>query len=237
MIKPYRLINSFEMDQLNRHFSQVIQSWSHEYARTPLMMNLEAPADNYSINNGFHILAEQTPLAIIEEHYIGLFNQILFGENKPGFNSVSQELMLILLNQLFKVEHCFIEEGVVQPSPNWFYRGSTCLILTLSINQNNIAIILNPDWVYQCLSPNKTVKNNLCSLDEALAEQTLTLNLELLPLNISVKQLLNIQPGDVIVSDHPITTPLSLTRNNQVLAQAELGQSSHYKSILLKRSS
>ncbi|MCL9682640.1 FliM/FliN family flagellar motor C-terminal domain-containing protein [Legionella maioricensis] len=234
MIKPYRLINSFEMGQLNQHFTQVIRSWSNEYARTPLIMNLAPPPDNYSINNGLHILTEKDPLAIIEKHYIGIFNQILFGENEPCFNSVSQELMYILLYQLFKVEHCVIEE-VVQPSPNWFYRGSTCLILTLSINQNNVTIILNPDWVYQCLSPNETLKNNLCPLDEALAEQTLALNLELLPLNISIKQLLNIQAGDVIVTEHPITTPLRLTRNNQVLAQTELGQSSHYKSILLKR--
>ena len=255
MMKPYRLINSQEMEELNQHFTQVIHDWNDEYALTPFDVYLAAPTKEYEVSQVLNIIANNQTVAIIEHHYLDLLNQILFGDNKPCFNSVSQELMLILLRKLFKLEQCSINEATA-PIPNWFYKGSTCLLLTLKITPqlsplqdieplttkeeltlNKLTIILNPEWVYQSLAPNKTIKNNLDSLDEAIADRELTLNLELRPLSLPINQLINIQIGDVIATDHPITTALRLTQNEQLIAEAQLGQSSLHKSIVLKRSS
>lgn len=237
MMKPYRLINSYEMEELNQHFTQVTQHWSDEYTLTPFISDLASPPKDYAVHNGLKILADNQTIAIIEEQYLCVLNQILFGKNEPCFNSVSQELMLILLQKLLKSEQCNISK-TTETIPNWFYKGSTCLLLTLSTNNNNnITITLNPEWVYQYLSPNTAVPTNFDSLGDALAEQVLTLSLDLIPLSLPINQLINIQIGDVIVTDHPITTPLRLTQNGQLVAQAELGQSLHHKSIVLKRSS
>lgn len=235
MMQPYRLINSFEMAELKQHVNQIIQQWNDKYALTPLVVELAVPPREYMVSDALSIHTNNHLLALIQGHYLTLFNQVLFGEHHCCFNSSGQELMLILLQNLLKVEQCSIIK-TTDTSPNWFYRGSTCLLLTLSANKNNITIIIDPNWAYKSLAPNKTLKDNLSSLDEALAEQVLTLNLELIPLKLPIKQLLNIQIGDVIATDHPIATPLRLTQKEQLLSHADLGQSSDHKSIVLKRS-
>lgn len=231
MMQPYRLINSFEMTEVNQHVTRVIQQWNNQFALTPLAISLAVAPKEYLISNALNIHINNSSLAMIPEHYLTLFNQVLFGEDNFCFNSASQELILILLHNLFKIELCQINK-TTDTKAHWFYKGSPCLLLTLSTHENNITLVINPDWVYQTLSPNKRLKDNLDSLDEALAEHVLTAHLELTPLSLPIKQLLNIQIGDVITTDHPIATPLRLTQNQQLLAQADLGQSSHHKSYL-----
>ncbi len=235
MIKPFRLISSSEMTELNTHFAQVINDWNQEYTMIPILINLEKPPHDYVLHDGFTIISEDNQLAVVEEHYLDVFNYILFGENNSCFNAISRELLLILLNRLLKTDECCITE--TQPlTPNWFYRGSTCLFLTLSTNQNAVRIILSPEWVYQNLSPYQTIKHSLCSLDDVLAEETVNLDVTLLPVNLPIEQLLTIQVGDVLVTDHLLSDSLRVTHNDQVLALADLGQSTQQKSILLKRS-
>lgn len=236
MIKPFRLISSSEMTELNRHFLQVINDWNQEYAMTPLFISLEAPPSDYVVPDGFAINSDDNQLAVVDKDYLDVFNHILFGENHSCFSAISRELLFILLNRLLKTEECSIAE--TKPlAPNWFYRGSTCLLLTLSANHNTVKIILSPDWVYQQLSPYQTIKQELCSLDDALGEEIVNLEVTLLPVNLPIEQLLAIQVGDVLVTDHLISDSLNITHNAQVLAQADLGQSIQHKSILLKRSS
>lgn len=237
MIKPFRLISSSEMTELNMHFMQVIDDWNQEYAMTPLLINLEAPPYDYVMHHdGFSIINADDQLAVVDKEYLDVLNLVLFGENNSCFNAVSRELLLLLLNRFLKTEECSISETKSLP-PNWFYRGSTCLFLTLSANQNTIKIILSPDWVYQNLSPYQTVKYDLCSLDEALEDELVNIEVTLLPVKLPIEQLLTIQVGDVLVTDHLLSDSLRVTHKDQVLAQADLGQSLQQKSILLKGSS
>lgn len=249
MIRPYRLINVQEMDELNQHLTQVIQDWNKEYALIPFDVHLTAPPKEYVVNQNVPILADNQTVATIEQHYLELINQLLFGENKPCFDSTSKDLFLILLCKLLKLEECTIN-NLTTPTPDWFYKGSTCLLLTLSIHSsqdhtlntkediplNTLTILLSPEWVYQSLAPYQNLKNNLASIDEALSERLLTLNLELNSLSLPINQLINLQIGDVITTEHPISTTLKLTQAEQLIAEAELGQSAFHKSIVLKRS-
>lgn len=98
-------------------------------------------------------------------------------------------------------------------------------------------MILSPEWVYQQLVKNKLTHGHLGSLDKALEKHTLNVELTLAPITLSLKQLLAIQIGDVLTTDHSIHTPLSLVREKQILAKADLGQTTTYKSIFLERSS
>jgi flagellar motor switch/type III secretory pathway protein FliN len=246
MMRPYRLINFQEMNELKQHFSQVLQDWNHAYALTPFVCHLATLPKDYEVPQSLNIIADKQSLALIGEHYLALTNQILFGENKPCFNTASQELIRVLLSNLLKREQGTLNETKL-PTPDWFYKGSTSLLLTLNNSTspntgeksalNTITIILSPDWVYQSLPPNKLRENSCASLDEALADRVLNLNLELDPLRLPINQLLNIQIGDVIATDHPIKSALRLTQNEQLIAEAELGKSAFHKSIVLKRSS
>jgi len=236
MIKPYRLINSLEMAGLNHHFNQVLQEWSEEYAQKSLTMTLSAPPEQYKLPKACPIFAEGELLALIDDDYLNRINNLLFGENHSCFNATSSELLLLLIQRLFKVDHCLLEPGH-QPSPHWIYKGSTCLLLHLGSAQVHLSLIINPDWIYQNLTPICLGKNHLDSLDEALTKEVLNLNLESIPLSLPINQLINMQIGDVITTDHPLTTPLRLMQNEQLIAQVDLGQSSPYKSIMIKRSS
>lgn len=229
-MKPYRLINASEMQELHQHFSQVLQQWNDEYCVSPLSLHCVTTSKNYHAINAAMI----PDLALVEGDYLSVINQALFGNDKPCFNLASQKLWITLLNNLFKTEQCDLPQSI-QENPRWFYAGSTSLSLTLCCNENNFTLILNPDWVYQQLPESKVMQSELHSLNDALAEQTVSLCLELVPSTLSVKNITDIQVGDVLSTNHPLTSTLRVTRGNQLFAQAELGQSSQHKSILLKR--
>lgn len=234
MIKPYRLINALELTTLTTQCANLIEDWSSTYSLHPLAANLTLPPKGYTALKMLSVCDENTTLALIDKDHIIAINHILFGEDQSCFNVTSEELLLILLSELFKKQSINIKESV---SHNWFYPGSTCLILTLNAAQTQIKLVLNPEWVYEQLPQKRADKKTLSSLDGALGQQPLTIKVELNPINLSVKQLTTLQIGDVISLDHPLTTPLKITQNKQLLAEAELGLSSHHKSILLKRSS
>jgi flagellar motor switch/type III secretory pathway protein FliN len=101
---------------------------------------------------------------------------------------------------------------------------------------HQITLVLNPDWVYEQLPKSNALKTVISPIDETLKRQKLTLNVELNPINLPVSQLVGLQVGDVIVLNHPLTTPIRVTKNKQVIAQAELGSSLNQKSILLRTS-
>jgi hypothetical protein len=233
-MKPFRLINSSELAMITEHLTLVINQWNQRYSATPVTPTLTLPSKGYTINSTWLIQASGQHIAIVENDYLSSINHTLFGENNACFNATSNELFLKLLNQLFKTT-CEITHADLF-SPGWIYPGSTCLRLTLTCQQSKIDLILNPDWVYQLLSPPKIANTNVYSLDEALTKQNVALNVELLPTRLPIKQLLNLQVGDVITTDHPITKPLTLTQNNHLVAAADLGQSTHYKSITLRGS-
>lgn len=232
-MKPYRLINPIEVRELNQRISQIILDWSETYCVTPLGMTLEIPHKDYSPST---IQAFAPDLACIDGDYLNTLNTALFGHESLSFSTASQELVQILFNNLFQTEQSTLQSQSTE-MPSWFYAGSPCLLLTLNCNEHQFTLILNPEWVYQQLSKNTSSKNELSSLDEALAEHTVCLNLELTPSPLSVTDVAGIQVGDILSTNHPITAPLQLKRGTELFAHAELGQSQQHKSIILKRSS
>lgn len=235
MIKPFRLINSVELKMLEQHFSLLLLDWNKQYSLMPLTLKRVLPAKEYC-SPQLKCVVDHDPLALIDEHYLTLVNQALFGENSSCFNPASQELFCTLLNQFFKVNQCSIHH-CSNEIPDWFYPGSTCLLLIISCNNTDFTLVLNPTWVYQNLPQKKRQGKMAHTFDEALSEQKINLNLELTPFSLPLQQLINLEVGDVLVTDHPITTSVRLMHKEKLLAQAELGQSLPCKSIVLKRSS
>ncbi|MFJ1268020.1 FliM/FliN family flagellar motor C-terminal domain-containing protein [Legionella lytica] len=235
-MKPYRLINAVELQQLNQHFKQELDAWNEEYCRTPLDLQLAMTPKNYRVKQAFMLQGHQDELGCIEGDYLSVVARAVFASEQAAFHAASQELFLKLLNQFF--QH---EESMLLPyqgdNPDWFYAGSTSVLLTLSCEHNNFTLIVNPDWVYQQLpaSPRKT--NPLSSVEEALAAQKIHLSLELSSSNLSIKSLAGLQIGDVLSTKHSITEPLRVIRGKELFAEAELGQSASHKSIVLKRKS
>lgn len=231
-MKPYRLLNASELHELTLHFNNVLDEWNETYCVTPLNLHLTVPPKNYSTTEALLIQEQENHLGFIEGDYLSIITQALFTEEKRSFHGAGQKLMLILLDKLFKTEHSQL--NALQESPDWFYAGSTSLLLTFGCKEHHFTLTLNPDWVYQQLPKNKTAATKLCSLNEAITEQTVSLNLELIPSGLSVKNLAQMQIGDILSTHHLLTEPLRITRGKQLFAQADLGQSSHYKSIVLK---
>lgn len=260
---PYRLINASEMQQLQQHFNQELKTWNDTYCIIPLQAELtkpttisarpmdaepcEEPLIRHCVTPSPHAWGEgnneesylkahplEENLALLQGDYLKVINQALFGENKSCFNTASQNLLFLLAQRFFKTEHCILNKNS-QENPNWFYAGSTCLLLTLHCHEHQFTLIINPDWIYKQLPKKIKTQKKLSSFDEALTKLPLHLNLELIPSCLSIKDLACLHIGDVFATNHPLSKPLQLTRKNHVFAQAELNQSSHYKSILLKR--
>ncbi|MFI4918190.1 MAG: FliM/FliN family flagellar motor C-terminal domain-containing protein [Legionellales bacterium] len=234
MIRPYRLINASELHALTVALEQALQQWNEEYSLFPITVQLSLPAKNAAWHHATAVQAHNGTLALIETNHLTLIKQALFGEQDPCFNPSGQMFFLILLQRLFKTE-CSMPSSNVSESPeNWFYSGSTCLLLTLSCHTASAVLVLSPDWVYQQL-PKNHATSSLNTIDQALAEQKVTLNVELLPITLRLNQLMSLKAGDVIASDHLLSTPLRLTQEKQVVAHTELGLSAQHKSIILKR--
>lgn len=233
MMKPFRLINAHELETIRQQFTQIINDWNATYSLYPLTLSLESLPKNYVLLDGVMIYSALTPLALLDKAYVKSLNHCLFGEDAPCYDSTSEALLLILSDQLFKKQSCTLKEA---PIPNWSYPGSTGLILTLKTQTHQITLTLNPDWVYEQLPKNKALKTALSPIDETLGEEKITLSVDLNPINLPVNQLTSLQVGDVIVLSHPLSTPIRVTKNKQMIAQAELGLSSNQKSILLRTS-
>lgn len=219
---------------LARHFEEQLTHWNNTYSFTPLSIELSLPPKGYHADYGLIIHAHDVPVASIDKEYLPLVNHSLFGIHDDCFNPSGEELFQVLIKQFLKKEHCAVSthECSIQ---EWFYRGSTALILTLSCNTNKVTMALHPDWVYQNLLPSQNNKKNRESLDEAVAQQPLSFTLLLNTLTLPLNQLMALKKGDVIATDHLISEPLKVTQHEHFIAHAELGQSSLYKSIVLKR--
>ncbi|CAM4394586.1 MAG: hypothetical protein LEGION0403_FIIPPAGN_00793 [Legionella sp.] len=235
-MKPYRLINAVELQQLNQQFKQELDDWNEEYCRTPLDLHLAMTPKNYSAEQAFMLQGYKDVLGCIEGDYLRVIAHAVFASEQSAFHAASKELLLKLLNKFFQQE-----ESMLLPyqgeNPDWFYAGSTSVHLTFSCEQNNFTLIVNPAWVYQQLPVSQRKTTPLSSLEEALATQDIHLSLELSSSNLSIKSLAGLQIGDVLSTKHLITEPLRVVRGKELFAEAELGQSASHKSIVLKRKS
>ncbi|MFI4962595.1 MAG: FliM/FliN family flagellar motor C-terminal domain-containing protein [Legionellales bacterium] len=233
-MKPYRLINSKELHTLQQQVDKVLEHWNDTYSIEPLRAQLFPWVKSHTLTDSLAILQNQKTQALMDRHYLSVMNQAVFNTDAPCFNSASQELFISLINQLFDTNNCSIQNDLVTP-PNWFYKGTTCLRVSLSCASSNCSLILNPDWVYQQLPNIHLSKSKPSSLEAALGMQQLDLNLELIPVLLPLKQILALQKGDVIATDHALTKHLRLTQNQFLIAEAQLAPSECPKSIIIKR--
>ncbi|MDI1352532.1 MAG: FliM/FliN family flagellar motor C-terminal domain-containing protein, partial [bacterium] len=210
-----------------------VNRWNDEYCIKPLTLSISIPSKSDERNNSLCFHELDYPLALLEPNYLEFIGPALFGEFHMSFNEISTKLFGQLLNQLFQKSDGLIDEQASLEN-QWLYPGSTCLFLNLHCQQKQMTLILNPDWVYNELPAFKNKENQLSSLNEALSDQTVRFNVDLLPLNLTLKQVLNLQVGDVLVTDHPLNEPLRLILEHQLVTTADLGQLSSQKSIILR---
>lgn len=235
-MKPYRLINAKERNDLLVLFRERLKPWCDTYCYLPITLELNPVSKTHVDSEQLSILNNQDNLLALEKNYISFLNLALFGRNSISFNSTSESLFLTLVNTLFGIETSILTRTKA-PLADWIYAGSTCLLIQLECQGEMLNLYVNPHWVYQQLPSLQSGKSTLTPLHEALHQETLTLHLELKPLTLPIKQLLHLQIGDVLSSDHYFSEPLNLMHQNHCVAQADLGQSNHYKSIILKRTS
>lgn len=234
-MKPYRLINSSELKKLAEHISALVSQWNHEYCLHDFEVQLSKPnAENESALVLIQDDLEQ-PLALLEATYLEAVQHALFGAQDPSLDEVSTLIFSRLMETLFNAQHSLIAHHN-EEAHKWLYPGTTALMLQLQSQERTVSILLHPDWVYKELPLQKSHANTLCSLDDALAKESVTLDLQLSPMTLPMGQLLQLQIGDVIKSDHPITSPFHLMQEQERVALAQLGQAASHKSIILKES-
>lgn len=230
-MKTYRLIKASERQKLQSLLMTRLKNWCQCYSVSPISLRLLPPSplpENPSL-----VTAAGMAFMLLEDNYLSFFTPLLFKEDNSSFHSVSTLLVKKLIGDLLDIETCSLEHQFTQP--DWSYTGSAALLLELSVERHSLRALISPDWVYAQLSPLQSSKNPLADLEQAVAAFPLQLDLTLRPLKLPLKQLVDLEIGDVISSDHPINTPVLLKHKDRILAEAELGQSNNQKSILLKR--
>ena len=234
-MKPYRLINSVELKLIQERLAQSLSAWNEQYSLHPLSLQVSIPDKDAQITqSGLISSGLYQTIACVEENDYSLMNYALFGEQDSCFNATSEALFLNLLTQLLHCAPCSISPKK-REAVDWLYPGTTCLLITFHCDQKTLSCFLNPEWVYHLLNADKRKSHQpLHTLDEALAEQKLDLTVELDSITIPFKELMVLQIGDVLVTDHKLTQPLALIHEQKQLASSELGQLSNYKSVLLK---
>lgn len=236
-MKPYRLINASELQQLTQQFTQILDAWNDEYCCIPLHLTLKTTSGNYPFAPEAMIYEGNTAVAGLEGNYASGCTLALFGVDKPCFYPASQELFLVILKQLLHFEECQIQTETHQPTVDWFYIGSPSLRLIINGEGIDFSLTLSPDWVHQHLPTTRLTATPLIAVDEALEEQSIRLAVELVSSSLSVKDLACMQVGDIFSTPHALGESLRLSYGKELVAQAELGQSAEHKSIVLKRTS
>lgn len=234
-MKPYRLINSSELKKLTEHISALVSAWNHEYCLHDFEVQLSKP-DAKDKNAALLIQDDLAqPLALLDATYLNAVQHALFGIQDPSLDEVSTLIFSRLIETLFNAQHNLITHHN-EEAHKWLYAGSTALMLQLQSQEHSLSILLHPDWVYKELPLQKSHASTLSSLDDALSKESVTLELQLSPMILPMGQLFQLQIGDVIKSDHPITSPLHLMQEQERVALAQLGQAASHKSIILKES-
>lgn len=232
-MKHYHLINAMELKQLSQQLLDNLQLWNFEYSLNPIALELNTVGKKEVLQSSKHIIDDSyQPLALLTDGFVSLLNYSLFNEDEPFFTSVSEELISHLINQLLKTQASRLIESY--SIPNWIYPGTSCLKLTLKCGHYEQSCFLNPNWVHQRLPLNKNSRSKLTSLEEVLKEEFIVLNSDLLPVPIPLNQLLDIQVGDVLLTDHKQNTPIQLKHEAKTFALAELGKNLESKSLVIK---
>ncbi len=120
---------------------------------------------------------------------------------------------------------------------DWVYPGSACLHLTMTTTNELVHCYLHPEWVLAHLPQQSHAAKPISHLNASLASKKLSLTIEFTPLRLSLEKLLGLCVGDLIKTDHPITSPLPIQYKQQTVCTGIVGQSLQHKSIQIGSSS
>ncbi len=235
--KPYRLINCTELRDLQQAFACKLQAWNDVHALFPLSCQLRRnPKLPGSLKFDNLTNAANSGIALLDKSCLSLIKYSLFDDTSDCFDAVAESLFMALLSQLLgaAVLKETIEKWVIE---DWFYTGAPTCALTLTCANESITIYLHPQWVSDALPSNYRSTKSPVTLHEALATQRLQLHVTLNPLPLKLADVIRLQVGDVIKTDHPITDPLALTHQQQTICNVDIGKLNTTKSILTSRKS
>ena len=232
--EPFRLINCRELNELQQRVSQHLLLWNEQHALFPLSCHLSC--NPHQPDQGYVLLTEhQEPIALLPEHYLSLIKSSLFGDPSDCFNTISETLLINLLNQLLGAQLIQQQSDTVHLD-EWFYNGAPSLAMTLSGSGQSMTLYLHPHWVLNALPKHQLVQKPKDNLHEALEPQLLHWHVELNPVSLQLEDMIRLQVGDVIRTDHPLTTPLLLKNNQQTVCNVDIGETNLFKSIQITSS-
>ena len=232
--RSYRLINRSELQELRACLSKNLAEWNQRYALFPLVLELiskpQAPCENSSMVWG----DAQQGVALISQKSTAIMTRCLFGDESDCFSTISNELFIELLEQLLEISN-------LKPRPEdghkeWFYTGAPTLKITLKGTHESLDIYLHPEWALSRLPVVRySNKSAIKPIQDALDPESISLNVTFLPFSLSLDDLMCLQVGDVIKTDHLLTNPLVLQLNSQKMAQVDIGENNHQKSIQIRK--
>lgn len=232
--RPYRLINDAEIRAIQQNFDRILCDWNHAYALHPLSCCVSRTSKDLCSplpdgRGSDYLLVGDVALLVAPDWDV--INDCLFGDRSNCFTTQSKTLFLMLLNDLLGTQS-LDAIPVTPPINNWFYTGSPALMLT--INQT-MTIYLHPTWVLSRLPLPESAHNPLVKIGDAVATENVRLYVELNPVPLKLTDMVHLKIGDVIKTDHPITTPLRLSLNQKAICSVEIGQDNSHKSIQITR--
>ena len=238
--KPFRLITDAECHLIQSAFELKLNHWNSEQALFPLTCTVQrsTPLEHDTVA----WIADETGLKLlmVEDGYATL-QHALFGEASDCFNDVMKPLLLTLFTYLLDCKCSHVIPSVArddgQTLDDWFYSGSPALTLTLSQGMHHMRLYLHPNWVLNALPTCPPSPNTLTALDDALETVSIDLSVELNAMPLKLKDMMGLQVGDVIQTEHPITTPVILNHHQHNVCSAFIGETHDYKSIQITRAS
>lgn len=231
--KPFRLVNDHEVGQLQQIINEHLHLWNEQYALFPLSVQVKKP-DKPRLDGaaGWRFSAEQAVCALVLQNDLSALNDCLFGDVSFCFTAISETLLLTLFQQLL-ANPALQQQPLTDSYDDWFYTGSPVLSLILTSQCYSLLAYLSPKWVMQALNTPKQHQKPLTTLHNALANTTLDCQVTLPVIPLRLRDLLDLQPGDVLKTEHPLTKPLTLKHQQHVISEVELGTHHDHKSIQL----
>lgn len=233
--KPFRLINSQELQTIEHTLSRYLNLWNEQYALFPLNLTLSTaptmPVTNQPCQIANH---HQKDLVLWYDSPNQLIKHSLFGDRADCFDAISQAQFLLLLEQLLNTKELNSQTANItddQRAKDWFYRGAPTITMTLKSKHEAINLYLHPHYVLSILPYSPTAHKPKSTLASALAEESLHCQIDFKPLSLRLQDLQQLRRGDVIKMDHRLNEPLHLVHQQQLISHVELGASQSLKSI------
>lgn len=244
-MKPFRLINASELQHLQTCFDKRLAIWNDNYALHPLSCKLSYNPDHLSTKSMSRsveptfrphdltalINHENQPIALCNQHDPCVIQQHVYGKNSTDFSDINETLFTSLLNQLFGTTS--LQWRADANINDYLYTGSPGLALTIE----STTLYLHPQWVINALPQQRTAAEPVHLLNDALATQALPLQVALNPIPLRLSQIMHLQVGDVIQTDHPLSMPLLLKHGKETLCNVDIGDNHQTKTIQITRTS